>query len=151
MRKPFARLLFRDEVIKQARFRQTGQTQARQRVILGQVWVQCYQFSNFVVKFGNFSDYPSNLFFQKHLATNLAIFNMYLATFSNFWLSDSDNKEHIFHPNYTKRGYQRWLAVYTSPELLFAIVQFNNNLIIARLWYTLLVACTCNCWSVSTL
>ncbi len=38
---PFARLLFRDVVIQQARFRQwqTGTTQARQRVILGQAWV----------------------------------------------------------------------------------------------------------------
>ncbi len=32
----------------------------------------------------NFSDYPSNFFFQKHLATNLAIFKIDLATFSNF-------------------------------------------------------------------
>ncbi len=38
---PFAWLLFRDVVMKQARFRQwqTGTTQARQRVILGQAWV----------------------------------------------------------------------------------------------------------------
>ncbi len=93
----------------------------------------------------------SNFFFQKHLATNLAIFFIYLATFSNFWLSDSDNKEHIFHPNYTKRGNQRCIAVHTSHELLFAIFQFNNNLIIAHLWDTLLVACTCDCWSVSAL
>ncbi len=37
--------------------------------------------SNFVAKFSN----PSNFFFQKHLATNLTIFKIYLATFSNFW------------------------------------------------------------------
>ncbi len=35
---------------------------------------QCCQFSNFVAKFRNFSDYSSNFFFQKHLATNLAFF-----------------------------------------------------------------------------
>ncbi len=45
--------------------------------------VQCCQLSNFVAKFSNFSDYPSNFFF--HLATNLAIFKkliwQLLATF----------------------------------------------------------------------
>ncbi len=46
---------------------------------------QCCQLSNFVAKFSNFSDCPSNFFFQKHLATNSAIFYIYLATFSNFW------------------------------------------------------------------
>ncbi len=46
---------------------------------------QCCQLSNFVVKFSNFSDYPSNFFFKKHLATNLAIFKIYLATFDK-WL-----------------------------------------------------------------
>ncbi len=35
---------------------------------------QCCQLSNFVAKFSNFSDYPSYIIFQKHLATNLAIF-----------------------------------------------------------------------------
>ncbi len=42
-------------------------------------------FSNFFAKFSNFSDYPCNFFFQKHLATNLAIFKIDLATFSTFW------------------------------------------------------------------
>ncbi len=42
---------------------------------------QCCQLSNFVAKF---SRLPYNLFFQKNLATNLAIFKLYLATFSNF-------------------------------------------------------------------
>ncbi len=90
----------------------------------------------------------SNFFFQKHQATNLAILKMYLATYSNFWLSDSDNKKaHIFHPNYTKRRTEDALQ-YTHHvdwvQLLFAIVQFNNNnnLIIVHLWYTLLVACS---------
>ncbi len=50
---------------------------------------QCCQLSNFVAKFSNFSDYPSNFFFQKHLATNLAIFFLFiwqlLATFDK-WL-----------------------------------------------------------------
>lgn len=39
---------------------------------------QCCQLSNFDVKFSNF-------FFQRHLATNLAILKIYLETFSNFW------------------------------------------------------------------
>ncbi len=47
--------------------------------------IQCCQLRNFVAKFRNFSDYPSNLFSKKHLATNLAMFTIYLATFSNFW------------------------------------------------------------------
>ncbi len=45
---------------------------------------QC-QLSNFVAKFSNFSDYPNNFFFQKHLATNLAILKIYLATYDK-WL-----------------------------------------------------------------
>ncbi len=44
-------------------------------------WCQCCQPSNFVAKFSNFSHYPSNFFFQKHLATSLAIF---LHLFGNF-------------------------------------------------------------------
>ncbi len=43
------------------------------------------QLSKFVAKFSNFSHYPSNFFFHKHLATNLAIVLIYLVTFSNFW------------------------------------------------------------------
>ncbi len=39
---------------------------------------QCCQLSNFVAKFCNF-------FFQKHLATNVAIFKIYLPIFSNIW------------------------------------------------------------------
>ncbi len=37
--------------------------------------------SHFVAKYSNFSHYPSNVFFQKHLATNLPIFLIYLPTF----------------------------------------------------------------------
>ncbi len=47
--------------------------------------MQCCQLSNFVAKLSNYSDYPSNVFFQKHLATSLAIFYIYLATFIK-WL-----------------------------------------------------------------
>ncbi len=42
------------------------------------------QLSNCVAKFSNFSDYPVNFFLRKHLATNVTIFQMYLANFSSF-------------------------------------------------------------------
>ncbi len=40
----------------------------------------------------------------------------YLAIFLQLLISDN-KKAHIFHPNYTKRGFQRCLAVHTSREL----------------------------------
>ncbi len=36
--------------------------------------IQCCQLSYFVAKFSNFSDYPSNFFFQKHLANKFSNF-----------------------------------------------------------------------------
>ncbi len=50
-------------------------------------------------KFSNFSGYPSNNFFQKHLATNLAFFKIYLATFDK-WL---DKKAHFPSKLHKKR------------------------------------------------
>ncbi len=119
--------------------------------------IQCCQFSYFVAKSSNFSNYPSNIFFQKHLTTNLAIFKMYLATFSNYWeVTQKIKKVHIFPSKSHKKRKpktpcSRLRTSRVLSFLIFAIVQFNNNNLIVHLWYTLLVACTCNCWSVSTL
>ncbi len=86
---------------------------------------QCCQLSNFVVKFCNFSDYPSNFFFQKHLATNLAIF--FLASFSNVLISDSnDKKEHLPFKLHKQRKPKMPRSTELS-YLLFAIVYCNNN------------------------
>ncbi len=55
--------------------------------------IQCCQLSNFVAEFSSFSDYPSNFFFQKHLATNWAILKIDLATLATFdkWLKPEPN------------------------------------------------------------
>ncbi len=109
---------------------------------------QCCQLSNF-------SDYPSNIFSQKHLATNLAIFKINLATFDVNQMIKGTHFPSKWHKK--RKPKIHTAGVLSSLSSLAAIVQFNNNnyynyyLIIVNLWYTLFVACTCDCWSVSTL
>ncbi len=53
-----------------------------------QTWV-CFSVANL-------SHYPSNYFFQKHLATNLVIFKNLFGSFQQLLMSDSNNKKHAF-------------------------------------------------------
>ncbi len=101
----------------------------QQRPPLGSVWyagfsgfnvnriwgLQCCQCSNFVAKFSNFSNYPSNFFFQKHIATNLAIFYIYLATFINFDVIQTIKRHNLPFKLHKKRKPK--MVVHTSQEL----------------------------------
>ncbi len=72
----------------------------------------------------NFSHYLSNLIFQKHLATNLAILKFIWQLLIS---GSNDKKEHFPSKLHKKRKPKMPRSTHITCIKLFAIAQFNNN------------------------